>query len=97
MDVLAVIVVVATFAVIVVAGGDLTGKTERAFTGYFRGVRADPWPHGVQEEDRTARWGSVERAAVGQVTEARAQEDLLEPSAGVLTARVEGSVRRRSW
>ena len=97
MDPLVILVIVGVVAALSFAAHDASRTTEQAFTGYFRGVKPDPWPHGVQEEDRTARWGSVERAAVGQVTEARAQEDLLEPSAGVLTARVEGSVRRRSW
>ncbi len=51
------------------AGSRAAASTEWAFTGYFRGHRPDPWPRGVQEEDRDRPWGT------GVVTEAAAETD----------------------
>ena len=36
----------------------LAAGTEAAWHGFFAGHRPDPWPHGVQEEDRDHRWGA---------------------------------------
>jgi hypothetical protein len=35
--------------------------TVAALTDYFAGWHADPWPRGVQEEDRNRPWGRPER------------------------------------
>ena len=40
------------------AGGRGAEATQTAFEGYFRGFRPDPWPHGVQEENRERPWGN---------------------------------------
>ena len=42
--------------VVYLAGRDGARATQTAFEGYFRGYRADPWPHGVQEQDITRHW-----------------------------------------
>lgn len=60
--------------VVYVASRDGARATQTAFEGYFRGFRADPWPHGVQEEDIKHHWdegrpsprGSHERASRSQ-------------------------------
>jgi hypothetical protein len=53
--------------VIYVASRDGARATQTAFEGYFRGFRADPWPHGVQEQDITHHW-DVDRPARGGAT-----------------------------
>jgi hypothetical protein len=47
--------------VIYVASRDGARATQTAFEGYFRGFRADPWPHGVQEQDLTQHWAGDDR------------------------------------
>ncbi len=54
-----------------------------AFSAFFAGHRPDPWPIGVQEEDRDRPWGWSERRPPREPTAARAAED---DSAGRLEA-----------
>ncbi len=98
MDPLGLVAVVSIIALIFVAGGDIAGKTESVFHGYFRGVRPDPWPHGVQEEDRTGRWGSPEPASAPTTDRGPEGDDrlLVAPVTTVITAPVRGRVARNS-
>jgi hypothetical protein len=56
-------VIVAALVVVVIVVA-LYGSHEGAttvgagFGSLFSGWRGDPWPHGVQEEDRDQRWGA---------------------------------------
>ena len=98
MDLLAVTVVTAVFAFIFLAGHNGSQVTESAFFGYFRGVRPDPWPRGVQEEDRSERWGAHGPVAAVQrvLGPEPEQEEVSGPPADVVTGRVHAVVGRTS-
>ena len=83
MDPFAVLAAVLVLATLFFAVGDVSGRTERAFAGYFRGVKPDPWPHGVQEEDDSTPWAR------------RARQSPPAPDPTVATQPVRGSVRAR--
>jgi hypothetical protein len=68
--------------VIYVASRDGARATQTAFEGYFRGFRADPWPHGVQEQDlgqhwagRSSRGGAGSRSGAGSRANDGSPED----------------------
>lgn len=62
-----------------------------AFRDLIGGWRPDPWPRGVQEEDRDRPWGSRAVSSVKPMIQA-----LIEPSShAVATAGVRGRTRPR--
>jgi hypothetical protein len=67
-----------------------SGTIERAISAFrelIGGWRPDPWPRGVQEEDRDRPWGSVAMDTI---------RSLIEPAAHpVATAQVRGKTRPR--
>ena len=86
MDPLVILVIVGVVAALSFAAHDASRTTEQAFTGYFRGVKPDPWPHGVQEEDDPTPWAS--RAL-------RAAATAEPPEPPVTTQPVRGTIRAR--
>ncbi len=91
---LGLVAVLTIVAVIFLIGGDVAGRTEAVFTAYFRGVRPDPWPHGVQEEDRSERWGAREGAGPQEhVRDAGPEQEEL-VAGSVMTAPVRAVVGR---
>ena len=48
------------------ASSKVSGAVETWWAALFRGVRPDPWPRGVQEEDRDRPWGSAPVAIGGR-------------------------------
>jgi hypothetical protein len=58
MELLGAAVVAGVIAVVYFSGAKGASATLDAFTGYFRGFQRDPWPVGVQEEDRDRPWGA---------------------------------------
>ena len=96
---IATIVGVGVVALVVVAGNDGARATETVWGRYFGGHRADPWPHGVQEEDRATRWGVPDAlggqpAPVADSTPQPEEEELLIAPAAVAARPVRAVVRR---
>jgi hypothetical protein len=69
---LGVVALVAVVAVVYFAGRDAADATQTAFEGFFRGHRADPWPHGVQEQDIARHWDDRGERASGSGSHRRA-------------------------
>lgn len=59
---------------IYIASRDGARATQTAFEGYFRGYRADPWPHGVQEQDIAHHWATKRKAEANAGRSSRADE-----------------------
>jgi hypothetical protein len=76
-EMVAVVAVVLIVIAVYMASNNASGFVESAFSGYFRGVRPDPWPHGVQEEYWDHQWGAsasaTGEAAPGSPLSARSQ------------------------
>ena len=96
MDVLAFLTIALALGLLFAAGRDASGGVERAWTGYFRGHRPDPWPIGVQEEDRATRWGvGVRAGARSEPAVAEAGDEDIDPgSPAVTTQQVHAVVAR---
>ena len=93
------IVGVGAVALVVVAANDGATATETVWGRYFVGHRPDPWPHGVQEEDRTTRWGvpdtlDAQSAPVADSSPQPVEEELLTAPAEVTARPVRAVVRR---
>ena len=76
MELLAAGLVVGVVAALYLSGSSGASIASDAFTAYFRGFQGDPWPVGVQEEDRDRPWGSRSMRR----SSARREDEVARPS-----------------